>query len=102
MHYHWGLGIGHRYAHTTASTDSQFHSTSPKPYSKSHDIEDYRCHFDDEVNDFADDTHTLELDLEPELGDLSQSDSESVLGDHVDMYGWGPEMPEASTEYYEF
>ena len=102
MRYHWGLGVRHQYAHTTVSSDSQFHSTSPEPHSKGHDMEDYRSHFDDEVNeddaDLADSTHTLESDLEPSESGESQSDSESVLGDFVDMYG----DTEASAEHYEF
>ena len=65
-------------------------------------MEDYKSHFDDEVNedgaDLADSIHTLELDLEPSESGESQSDSESVLGDFVDMYG----DTEASAEHYEF
>ena len=105
MRYHWGLGIGHQYAYTTVSTDPQFHSTSPNPHSQRHGIEDYRYHSDDEVNeddlDLGDSTRTLEPDFEPSESGESQSDSESVLGDYVDMYGSGTAM-EALTEYYGF
>ena len=107
MRYHWGLGIGHRYAHTTASIDSQLSSPSPKFHSNGHDMEDYR-HLADEVNegdDSADNTPIVELDFEPESEPDSevneQSDSESILGDHVDMYGWGPGL-DPSAEFYEF
>ena len=93
MRYHWGLGIRHQYAHTTASIDSQFSSHSPKSHPNGHDMEDYG-HLADEVNEdndsAADATPTVELDLEPESELDSeideQSDLESILGDHVDMY----------------
>ena len=106
MRYHWGLGIGHQYTHSTVSTDSQFHSASPKPCPTSHDIEISKYHFDDEIkegDDLADSTRTLELDFEPESGESDQSsDLESVLGDHVDMYGCSPDMETSTAEYYEF
>ena len=102
MRYHWGLGIGHQYAHTTASIE-----ISSQSHSNGRDMEDYR-HFADEVNgdnDSAAATPTVELDLEPESEPDSesdeQSDSESILGDHVDMYGWGPDL-DPSTEFYGF
>ncbi|KAL4061752.1 hypothetical protein J3A83DRAFT_4198034 [Scleroderma citrinum] len=96
MHYHWGLGIRHTYAHTTASTESQFHSTSQwsQPlHSSQHNMKD--CgHVDDKINerDLTDSTQTeLDFDLkfEPESKSdkKSESDSESILGDLVDMYG---------------
>ena len=108
MRYHWGLGIGHQYAHTTASIDSQFSSHSPKSHPNGRDMEDYG-HLADEVNEendsAADATPTAELDLEPESELDSeideQSDSESILGDHVDMYGWDLDL-DPSTEFYEF
>ena len=94
MHYHWGLGIGHTYAHATASTESQFHSTSqwPQPLHSQHDMEDCR-HVNDEINEDRDLANTeldFDLEFEPgsESGEQSESDSESILGDLVDMYGY--------------
>jgi hypothetical protein len=110
MRYHWGLGIGHTYSHTAASTDCQFRSISPwpqPPHSSRH-MEDSGNHPGDETNeseDLADSTQTeldFELEFEPDSESSgSQSDSESVLGDHVDMYGWDNLNLDANG-YYQF
>ena len=99
MRYHWGLGIGHQYAHTTASIESQFSSHSLKSHSNGRDMEDYR-HLADEVNEDNDSVADATPTVEPDSESDEQSDSESILGDHVDMYG-GPDL-DPSTEFYEF
>ena len=101
MRYHWGLGIGHAYAHTATSTNS-LHSSFPcsePPDSSKHGIDEYIFDVDDEINEggAADE---LEFGLESESGSESHSDSESVLGDRVDMYGWGSDLLESG--YYGF
>ena len=104
MRYHWGLGIGHAYAQTAASTNSQLHSffpSSESPNSSKHGTDNYGLGVDDEINDggVADDSELLEL--EPGLESSSEhSDSESVLGDRANMYGWGSDLHESG--YYEF
>ena len=105
MRYHWGLGIGHQYAHTTASVNSQSFSPSLS-HSNGRAMEDYRNLTDEviEGDHSADSTPAVELDLKPEAEPDSEldekSDSESALGDHVDMYGCQDLDP--SAEFYEF
>ena len=97
MRYHWGLGIGHQYAHTTASVNLQSFSPSLS-HSNGRAVEDYRNLTDEviEGDHSADSTLAVELDLEPE----AEPDSESALGDHVDMYRCQDLDP--SAEFYEF
>ena len=84
MRYHWGLGIGHQYAHTTASVNSQSFSPSPS-HSNGSAMEDYR-NLTDEVNegDHSAVEQDLEAEAEPDSGLDEKSDSESALGDHAD------------------
>ena len=99
MRYHWGLGVGHTYAHSTASTGPSFRLTSQwsQPlHSGTHDAEDHKCHGDDEIDEGgdADDSET-EQDFEQD-SQWSESQSEdleeSVLGDLADMYGCGLDL----------
>ena len=110
MHYHWGLGIGHAYSHTAFSTDSQPCSTPQQSCSSRDDTENYRlCRANDEIDEGKDLTMTgmeteedSKFEFEPDDSGSSiesQSDSESILGDHVDMYG--PCGSDAMDEYYE-
>jgi len=87
IRYHWGLGIGHTYSHTTAPIQSRFHSVFQPPQANKLDT----------VNDegLAEITQTEKLDLDADFelegsepDSEFQSESESILGDHVDMYGW--------------
>jgi len=99
MRYYWGLGIGHSYSHVAVSTDSQSCSTSQQPCSSKNVTEDYGCCGNDEMDEGknlnASGTQMEQdsaFEFEPEGSESStdsQSDSESVLGDHVDMYGCG-------------
>lgn len=86
MHYHWGLGIGHTYAHTTASTYSG--STSQQlqsPHSSRHDKQDVGHSVNDKITEAELDN--LESKLDSESSGKSQSDLESIFGDYIDMYG---------------
>ena len=106
MRYHWGLGIGHQYAHsTTISMDSQC-SSSPESHPTGRNIENYK-HLVDEDNEGDDnipaaDSLDFESESEPDSEFDEQSGSESILGDHADMYGWGGLGLDPSTELYEF
>ena len=103
MRYHWGLGIGHAYVHTTvASPNSKSHSSFPSsepPNSSKHDTDNCRH---DKINegDIADESELLEFEPDSESGSESHSDLESVLGDHADMYGWGSDLD--GSGHYEF
>jgi len=105
MWYHWGLGIRHAYAHSAAaSTNSQLHSSFPlsePPNSSKHSTDNYRLHVDDETNEggIADDSELLGFESDSESGSEPHSDSESVLGDYADMYGWDSDL---DSGYYEF
>ena len=104
MRYHWGFGIGHAYAHTVGSTNSQLRSSFPcseSPTSSKRGMDNYRLDVDDEINDdgIADESELLEIEPDSESGE-SHSDSGSALGDHADMYGWGSDFHESG--YYEF
>jgi len=89
MRYHWGLGIGHMYSHMTAPVQSQVDSISQwsqPPQASTLDA--------DEDEDSETTQTELNFDSEfesegSEAGSESQSGLESVLGDHVDMYGCG-------------
>jgi len=96
--YHWGLGIGHPYLHTMALIQSRFHSIFQPPQANKLDT----------VNneDLAEITQTEKLDLDAnfelegsEPDSEFQSESESILGDHIDMYGWSLD---AGSGYYQF
>ena len=97
IRYHWGLGIGHTYSHTSAPIQSQSHSVfQPLQASKLHTFKD---------EDLAEITWT-ELDLDSDLelegsepNSEFQSDSESILGDQVDMYGYSLDTVSG---YYQF
>ena len=102
MRYHWGLGIGHTYSHTTVSQ----HCSAPQQSYSGGDVTE-----DSRTNDGIVERKGLtvtgmqteqesEFEFEPEgseSGIESQFESESILGDHVDMYGL-----DAMDEYYEF
>ena len=101
MWYHWGLGIGHAYAHTAASTNSQLHSSFPfpkPPNSSQHGTDNYKFDVDDEVNEggISDDSELLEFEPESE----SDNESHSVLGDYANMHGWDADLD--GSRYYEF
>ena len=108
MRYHWGLGIGHAYSHTAFSTNSQPCSTPQQSRSNRDDTENYRlCCANDEGENLTfagmQTEEDSELEFEPDDSESSiesQSDSESILGDHIDMYG--PCGLDAMDEYYEF
>ena len=99
MRYHWGLGVGHMYAHSTASTGPPSRSTSQQSqplHSKAHDAEDHKCHDDDEVDEGGDaaDNSETEQDFEhdSECSESQSEDLESVLGDLADMHGCGSDL----------
>ena len=98
MRYHWGLGIGHTYAHNTSSTESLLRSTSQRTqplHSRRHDVEDHKCHVDDEIDESGDaDSTETEWDFEQdsECGESQSDESESILGDLADMYGCGSDL----------
>ena len=102
MRYHWGLGVGHAYAHCTASTGTSFRSTSQ--WSQPHDVEVHKRHVDDELDeagdaDNAETEQDLELDVEPDsdCGESQSEDSESILGDLADMYGCDSDLDDLYT-----
>ena len=89
--YHWGLGVGHTYLHNSL-IDSQFR-TSQRSQPPHHVTQDY-VDENNEGESLADGMETeldlIEPEFEPEDSDSengTQSESESILGDHVDMYG---------------
>ena len=107
MRYHWGLSIGHTYAHATASTNSR--STSQwfqSPHSSGQtNSQDFGCWINDDITEGEDlvgstqaELDELESEVDSESSE-SQSDSESVLGDHDDMYGSDSDVLNG---YYEF
>ena len=94
MRYHWGLGVGHTYAHGTTSTGLPFRSTSQRSqplHSRRHDVEGYNYLSGDEIDEGgdADNTETeQDFEQDSECGEShSEEDSESILGDLADMYG---------------
>ena len=107
MRYHWGLSVGHTYTHAAASTNSR--STSQwfqSPHSSGPvNSQDFGHQINDEVTEGEDlvggtqvelDGLKSEVDSEPSE---SQSDSESVLEDDMDMYSLDLDVPNG---YYEF
>ena len=107
MRYHWGLSIGHTYAHATASTNSRstfqwFQSPHSSGHTNSQDfghrINDDTTKGEDLVGSTRAELDGLESEVDSESSE-SQSDSESVLGDRDDMYGSDSDVLNG---YYEF
>ena len=87
MRFHWGLGIGHTYSHMTAPK-SQVHSISRGPQPPQTSTLDADEDEDSETAQ-AELNFDSEFESEGSDGNESQSGSESILGDHVNMYGCG-------------
>ena len=97
IRYHWGLGIGHTYSHITAPIQSQFHSIVQPPQASKLDTAK-----DEDLAGIMRTELDLDSDFEPEGSEPDsefQSDSESVLGDQVDMDGC---ISDAVSGYYQF
>lgn len=100
MRYHFGLGIGHTYSH------EHMGSTTPLPHPSEGNMEDEGddlCGPSDslqsELNDSESDRSSADgSDSEPDEGS-GKSDSESILGEYVDMDGWNDADMDTFDEY---
>lgn len=113
MRYHWGLGIGHTYSHSTSpirsNPDSEhrnFIRHSPQQFSGNETTNyanDAEYKFDD-LEHLIDPESELEFEHLSSVGsDLeSDSESESVWEDYADLDGWGDLDNADAVNGYEF
>ena len=116
MRYHWGLSIGHTYLHIQPVSMTCWEadkSVSLLPQQPNHDsdmlADDRTSHIDDlghlddslESSKFEFDPRSLNLDeSDCDSNNDSDKESDSVLGDYVDMDGW--DNADNSLEEYKF